>query len=133
MDTMDDFLSMKKWAVVGATDNTEKFGYKIYKTMKDAGYTVYPVNPGIDDIKGDKCYPSVNELPEKPDAVDVVVPPKVGEQIIQECAAAGIKHIWLQPGANADSVVKLGKQLGLEVIDTGCVMKEIRVRGITHK
>ena len=127
MDLMTKFLNMKTWAVVGATDNTEKFGYKIYKTMKDAGYTVYPVNPGVDNIQGVKCYPSVRELPEKPEAVDVVVPPKVGEQIIKECAAAGIQNVWLQPGANAESVVDLGKQLGLAVIDTGCVMKEIRL------
>lgn len=133
MDAMTSFLNMKTWAVVGATDNTEKFGYKIYKTLKDAGYTVYPVNPGVADIQGVTCYASVSELPEVPEAVDVVVPPKVGEQIMKECAAAGIRNVWLQPGANSESVSKLGKQLGLEVIDKGCVMKEIRIRGISHK
>lgn len=133
MDMMEDFLRMKKWAVVGATDNEDKFGYKIYKCMKDAGYEVYPVNPGVAVIDGDKCYPSVNDLPEKPEAVDLVVPEKVGEQVIRELAAEGISHVWLQPGANAESVVKLAKELGLEVIDDGCVMKEIRVRGISHK
>ena len=133
MDVMTSFLNMKTWAVVGATDNTDKFGYKIYKTLKDAGYTVYPVNPGVADILGVKCYASVSELPEKPEAVDVVVPPKVGEQIMRECAAIGINNVWLQPGANAKSVAELGKQLGLEVIDTGCIMQEIRIRGISHK
>ena len=133
MDVMDAFLRMKKWAVVGATDNEDKFGYKIYKTMKEAGYTVYPVNPGVVAISGDKCYASVSDLPEKPEAVDLVVPPKVGEQVIKELASAGIKHVWLQPGANAESVAKLGRELGLEVIDNGCVMKEICIRGISHK
>ncbi|KYZ77091.1 CoA-binding protein [Anaerosporomusa subterranea] len=133
MDAVTSFLNKKIWAIVGATDNTEKFGYKIYKCMKTAGYTVYPVNPGVSDIQGVKCYPRLQDLPEQPEVVDVVVPPKVGEQIMKECAEAGIKNVWLQPGANAESVSKLGKQLGLEVIDTGCVMSEIHVRGISHK
>lgn len=133
MDAKTDFLKKKTWAIVGATDNTEKFGYKIYKCMKDAGYTVYPVNPGVTDIQGAKCYPRLTDLPEKPEVVDVVVPPKIGEQIMKECAAAGIENVWLQPGANASHVSTLGKQLGLEVIDTGCVMSEVHVRGISPK
>lgn len=133
MDKMTEFLNMRIWAVIGASDNTEKFGYKIFKSMKDAGYTVYPVNPGVSEILGVKCYPSLADLPEKPQAVDVVVPAKVGEQIMKDCAQAGIKNVWLQPGANASNVVKIGKELGLEVIDTGCVMAEIRLRGISYK
>lgn len=131
MDAMTRFLAMRTWAVVGATNNTEKFGYKIFKVMKDAGYTVYPINPGIKEILGVTCYPDIASLPEKPEAVDVVVPPKVGEQVMKDCAAAGVKNIWLQPGANAENVVKAGRELGLEVIDTGCVMAEIRLRGIS--
>lgn len=133
MDAKTDFLNKKTWAVVGATDNTEKFGYKIYKCMKDAGYTVYPVNPGVSDIQGVKCYPHLKDLPEKPEVVDVVVPPKVGEQIMKDCAAAGIENVWLQPGANAPQVAALGKELGLAVVDTGCVMSEVHVRGILPK
>ena len=133
MDVMTNFLKLRTWAIVGATDNTEKFGYKIYKTMKDAGYTVYPVNPGVTDIMGVKCYPTLKDLPETPDAVDLVVPTKVGEQIMKECATAGIKNVWLQPGANAASVSQLGKELGLEVLDTGCLMAEVRSRGISYK
>lgn len=133
MDEMTRFLAMRTWAVVGATDNKEKFGYKIFKVMKDAGYTVYPVNPGVTEVLGVTCYPDIASLPEKPEAVDVVVPPKVGEQIMRDCAAAGIKNIWLQPGANAENVVKTGRELGLEVIDTGCVMAEVRLRGISFQ
>ncbi|MDU4959753.1 MAG: CoA-binding protein [Sporomusaceae bacterium] len=133
MDTMTDFLGKKVWAIVGATDNPAKFGYKIYCSMKDAGYTVYPVNPGVADIQGEKCYACLQDLPESPDVVDVVVPPKVGEQIMRDCVAAGVKNVWLQPGANAASVSKIARELGLEVLDYGCVMAEVRKRGIMHK
>lgn len=133
MDTIATMLQQKTWAVVGATDNTEKFGYKIFKVMKDAGFEVYPVNPGVSEILGEKCYPSLRDLPVKPAVVNVVVPPRVGEQIMKDCVDLGIQNVWLQPGANAASVVQLAKQLGLTVIDDACVMVEIRSQGISHR
>ena len=119
-------LDLKTWAVVGATDNEDKFGYKIFKMLKKAGYKVYPVNPGLANIQGEKCYPSLTDLPVKPDAVNFVVPPKVGEAIVKECAALGIKHVWLQPGANADNVVAAANQAELDVIYRACILVELR-------
>jgi predicted CoA-binding protein len=129
MDTTDQIhsmLNLKVWAVIGATDNKEKFGFKIFKILKDAGYKVYPVNPGVDSILGDKCYPTLSALPVKPDAVNFVVPPKVGEPIIAECVALGIKNVWLQPGANGDNVVNAAKKEELNVIHKSCILVELR-------
>ena len=129
MDTTDQIhsmLNLKVWAVLGATDNKDKFGYKIFKILKDAGYKVYPVNPGVDYILGDKCYPTLSALPVKPDAVNFVVPPKVGEPIIAECVALGINNVWLQPGANGDNVVNAAKKEELNVIHKSCILVELR-------
>ena len=129
MDTTDQIhsmLNLKVWAVLGATDNKDKFGYKIFKILEDAGYKVYPVNPGVDSILGDKCYPTLSALPVKPDAVNFVVPPKVGEPIIAECVALGIKNVWLQPGANGDNVVNAAKKEELNVIHKSCILVELR-------
>lgn len=126
MDPVETMLAMKNWAVVGATDNQEKFGYKIFKALKAAGYNVYPVNPGINEIHGEKCYSSLADLPSVPEVVNVVVPPKVGEQIMNNCAEIGIKNVWLQPGANAKNVVEMAKKLGLNVVDQHCVLVELR-------
>lgn len=129
MTDIEKTLALKTWAVVGANDNKDKFGYKIFKFMLETGeYKVFPVNPGLTEVMGRKCYPSLADLPEKPDVVDVVVPPRVGEQIMRDCAAAGIKNVWLQPGADAPAVAKLGEELGLTVIKA-CVMAELRKRG----
>lgn len=126
MNQVDAMLQTKNWAVVGATDNTEKFGYKIFKALKAAGYNVYPVNPGIKEILGDKCYPALKDLPVVPDVVNVVVPAKVGEQIMCNCSELGVKNVWLQPGANAASVVQLAKNFDLNVVDQNCVLVELR-------
>lgn len=119
-------LKLKTWAVVGATDNKEKFGYKIFKVMLEAGLEVYPINTGVNEILGQKCYPALKDLPVKPDAVDIVVPPRVGEQILHECTELGITNVWLQPGADTQPVINLAKELGLTVVDHACIMVELR-------
>ena len=129
MDTTDQIhtmLDMKVWAVVGATDNPDKFGYKIFKLLKKADYTVFPVNPGLESVQGEKCYASLADLPVKPEAVNFVVPPKVGEAIVAECAALGIKNAWFQPGANGDTVVDAAKKQGMNTIHNSCILVEVR-------
>jgi len=128
LTTIDTMLQLKTWAVVGATDNKEKFGYKIFKVMLEAGLEVYPINIGIQEILGKKCYATLKELPVKPDGVDIVVPPRVGEQILRECAELGITNVWLQPGADTEPIVNLAKELGLTVVDHACIMVELRKR-----
>lgn len=125
IDQIHKMLELKIWAVVGATDNEEKFGYKIFKLLKKAGYRVFPINPGLSTVLGEKCYASLTDLPVKPDAVNFVVPPKVGEPIIAECAKLGIKNVWLQPGANGDNVVEAAKKQELNVIHRSCILVEL--------
>ena len=131
MDTTDQIHAMlqkKVWAVIGATDNDSKFGHKIFKLLKKAGYRVFPVNPGLETVLGEKCYPSLSALLIKPDAVNFVVPPKVGEPIIAECAALGIKNVWLQPGANGENVVAAAQKAELNLIYRSCILVEVRKR-----
>lgn len=129
MDTTDQIQAMlqkKVWAVVGATNNETKFGHKIFRLLEKAGYQVYPVNPGLEMVLGKKCYPSLSALPEKPDAVNFVVPPQIGEPIVAECAALGIKDVWLQPGTNTEPVVAAAQNAGLNVIYQSCILVEVR-------
>lgn len=129
MDTTDqihEMLQCKVWAVVGATENPEKFGHKIYKLLKEADYKVFAVNPALSFIGADRCYPSLTDLPQRPAAVNVVVPPKIGVKIIEECAELGIKNVWLQPGANDDTVVEASKKADLNTIHQSCILVELR-------
>lgn len=128
MGNTAELVEKKIWAVVGANNNHDKFGYKIFKFMQDAGYEVYPVNPGLDEVMGKVCYKSVKDLPVKPDVVDVVVAPRVGQQVVKECAEAGIQNVWLQPGADAKEVVKTAEELGLNAT-CACIMVEARRYG----
>lgn len=117
----EDMLALPVWAVVGANQDPDKFGNRIYHKLKQNGYTVYAVNPRYKDIDGDPCYPDLASLPRKPDVIDMVVAPPIGKPIIAEAASLGINHIWLQPGTWDDSIQALIEQLGLRSV-RGCVL-----------
>lgn len=121
-----DIVAKRKWAVVGASNDCLKYGHIIWRFLKNHGYTVYPINPGEQKIEHDICYPTVADIPEKPDVVNVIVPPKVAVKIIEQCAAANIQHVWLQPGAESVEAEVTAKRLGINLISHACVMVEMR-------
>ncbi|NMA66758.1 MAG: CoA-binding protein [Clostridiaceae bacterium] len=114
-------LDKKVWAVVGANQNPEKYGNKIYKRLKSKGYEVYAVNPVYETIEGDKCYKDLASLPKLPDVIDMVVSPKRTKDVLMEAARLGIKYIWFQPGTYDDEVLKLAAELKLETVQD-CVL-----------
>jgi predicted CoA-binding protein len=126
-DMIKDFLRKENvFAVVGVSRNPKKYGHQVYKDLKEGGYTVYPVNPHIDEVLGDKCYPSLSDLPEKPDVVDTVVPPAVTEAIVKECKALGIDKVWMQPGSESEQALTFCRRNNIQVVHDVCVMVKRR-------
>lgn len=117
----EEMLKAKKWAVVGATDDTSKFGYKVYMKLKTKGYTVYPISIKCDQIDGDKAYKELADLPEKVDVVDFVVNPRIGISIIKQCKELGIDNVWLQPGTVSDEIIDFAKDNNIRAFQ-GCVL-----------
>ncbi len=118
----EEMLDKKVWAVVGASPNESKFGYKIYKKLKDRGYEVYGVNPKYDEIDGDKLYKSIADLPMKPDCVDMVVNPKLSKKAVEDIANTGIEYVWFQPGTFDEDVIELAEEKGLKYVYYDCVL-----------
>lgn len=121
-----EFLKQDSWAVIGVSNNPDKYGIKVYFQLKRAGYTVFAINPNLDQIDGDPCYPTLRSLPHLPDAISIVVPPKVTEQILDECSELGIHKIWMQPGSESEAAIQKGNELGLELVFNQCVLIETR-------
>lgn len=118
-------LEKKTWAVVGASENPDRYGNRIYKKLKSRGYTVYPVNPNYETIEGDRCYKDLSSLPEVPEVIDMVVAPKHAKPVIDEAAGLGIKNIWLQPGTYDDEVMKKIDENGMTGVQA-CVLVALR-------
>ncbi len=126
-DLIREFIEHRVWAVAGASTNPAKFGNIIFRNLLRAGYTVYAVNPRQGEIDGHPFYPSLAALPEVPGVVDVVVPPKLAEEVLRECARLGVRRVWLQPGAESEAAIRLGEELGLQVVHDACAMVHRRV------
>ncbi|HDS44628.1 MAG TPA: CoA-binding protein [Methanomicrobia archaeon] len=126
-ELVTEFLRKENvFAVVGASGNPEKFGHKVYKDLKEAGYTVYPVNPNLDELLGDRCYPSLSDLPEKPAVVETVVPPELTEKVVRECESLGIDKVWMQPGSESEQAIAFCKRNGIKFVYGVCVMVQRR-------
>jgi len=119
---MSDFVNCRVWAVVGASRDPRKFGYQVFRSLRDARYIVYPVNPRGGELDGIRVYPSLSDLPEQPDVVNVVVPPDVTERIVQEAHLLGLTRIWMQPGAESEASLRYCEEHGIQVIQQACAM-----------
>lgn len=128
----NEMLNKKKWAVVGATQNVKKYGYKIYTQFKKMGYDVYPVNPVYDEVDGDQTYDDLvdlnNALGETVDCVNVVVSPKRAEKVVEDVIALGIENIWFQPGTFTEEIIDKAEEAGLNVVFYDCVYVELNKR-----
>jgi predicted CoA-binding protein len=113
-------------AIVGATDNLEKYGSIIYRDLKRRGYSLLAVNPTRDTVDGDPCYPSLRDLPVRPDIIDFVVPARIGLQVARTAAELKMNNIWLQPGAESDELVEYLESSGLDYDYDSCIMVSAR-------
>jgi predicted CoA-binding protein len=125
-DKIAEFLKAPAFAVIGASDNPEKFGHKVYMTYLRHNMKAYPVNTRVKEINGTPVFPTLKDLPEKVESVSIITPPPVTEQVVDEAIAAGVKNIWMQPGAESQAAVKKAEDAGLNVIQGGpCILVEL--------
>ena len=103
-------------AVVGASNNPRKFGNRAVRAFRRQGYTVVPINPHEHDVEGLKTYKSVLDVPGPIDMATIYVPPEVGEQVIEEIARKKIPEVWLNPGAESDTLIARARALDIQPI-----------------
>jgi predicted CoA-binding protein len=119
---IDDFIAQATLAVVGVSRDRTKFGNIVYRDLREKGYRVLAMHRSHDTVEGDPCYPDLASLPERVEGIVVVVPPHVTEQIVRDADAAGIRRVWLQPGAESAAAIRYCEEHGLDVIHDECVM-----------
>jgi predicted CoA-binding protein len=124
------FLCGAPHAVVGASRDRSKYGNKVLRAYMQTSRAAFPVNPNDEDVEGEKAYPDLASLPEPIHGVSVITPPKVTESIVEQAGTLGIKHIWLQPGAESLQAVQRAKELGMNVISGGpCILVTLGYHG----
>lgn len=119
---VDDFIKQQSLAVIGVSSTGKKFSNMVYRNLKAKGYNVYPVNPKTDEIDGDKCYKSIEELPQFIDSLLILLPPKQTEKVVKEAVAAGIKRIWMQQGSETKDAIAYCQANNVNLIHNECIL-----------
>lgn len=116
------FLAQGPFAVVGASSDRDKYGNKVLRCYMQHGREVFPVHPRGTEIEGLKAYPNLAALPKAVPSISIITPPKITEAVVREAIAAGVKHVWMQPGAESPEAVRLAEEAGLTVIAGGACL-----------
>jgi predicted CoA-binding protein len=112
-------------AVVGASGNADKPSYGIMQQLKGAGYKVIPVNPRETEILGERSYPSLIDVPEPVDIVDVFRRAEDTPAIADEAVKIGAKALWLQQGIENDDAARRASAGGLAVVMNACIASTV--------
>jgi predicted CoA-binding protein len=116
--------SAKTIAVVGISPKPERPSHGIALYLKDAGYKIIGVNPGMKDFMGERVYASLAEIPEPVDIVDIFRAADAVPGIVDEAIATKAKVVWMQTGIVHNEAAKKAKEAGLQVVMNKCIMVE---------
>jgi uncharacterized protein len=117
-------LETRTIAVVGLSANWHRPSYFAAKYMLERGYTVIPVNPAYPEVLGQKCYPSLRDIPVPVDMVDVFRKPDDVLPLVDDAIAIGAKALWLQLGVVNPEAARKAEAAGLKVVMDRCVKIE---------
>lgn len=113
-------------AVIGHSDKSFRASYQIAQYLRDVGYTVYPVNPTIEQVNGEKSYASLADFPEPVDIVNVFRRSVFLPGVIDDAVAANAKHVWTQLDVFDKEAGKKAVEAGLGVVMDRCIKVEHR-------
>jgi predicted CoA-binding protein len=112
----------KNVAIVGISNKEDRASYQVARWLQqNSHFTLFFVNPVIDEVLGQKTYPSLAEIPEQIDIVDVFRKAEDCPSVLEKAIAMGAKSIWLQLGISSDEVAANGSAAGLEVVMDRCI------------
>ncbi len=131
------FLDHRPLTVAGVSREGGGPANLIYTRLRDAGHSVFPVNPAADEVEGDRCYPSVEALPEGVQGVIFAAPPTAGPDTVQACLERGIPRIWFHrsfgQGSWSEEAVRRAREGGMEVLEGGCPMMVMEPVDVAHR
>lgn len=120
-------------AMVGASSNPEKASYGIMQKLQKAGYRVIPVNPRETEILGEPSYPSLIDVPERIDIVDVFRRPEDAPSIADDAVTIGARALWLQAGIVSEDAAARAEAAGLTVVMDICIGATHSLLGVPKK
>ncbi len=114
----------KTIAVVGMSNKLGRPSLTVASYLKGQGYRIIPVNPTIQEVNGERCYPDLASLPERVDIVDIFRRSEDVPPVVDEAIRTGAKAIWMQEGVVNEEAARKAREAGLIVVMDKCMLKE---------
>lgn len=128
-DPIADILRQAKTiAVVGLSNSPFRASHGVSAYMQLQGYRIIPVNPRIEDSLGEKAYPSLLDVPEKIDIVNVFRRPEFVEEVVDQAIQLKVPAVWMQEDVINESAAKKARAAGIFVVMDRCILKEHKTR-----
>src|SRR5215469_12778511 len=120
LEVIEDFLAQKRLAMVGVSRKMQDFSVLLFKELRRRGYEVIPVNPHASDILGQRCFERVQDIRPRVDTALLMTSPSVTETVVEDCAEACIRRIWLYrsagEGAVSPKAVRFCEEKGIQIV-----------------
>ena len=128
-DPVTDLLKRaRNIAVVGLSSSPLRPSHGVAAYMQSQGYHIIPVNPTIEEALGEKSYPSLLDVPEKIDIVNVFRRPEFVEEVVEQAIQLKVPAIWMQEEVINEKAAEKARKAGIFVIMDQCILKEHRAR-----
>jgi predicted CoA-binding protein len=137
LETINDFLAQKRIAMVGISREQKDFSVMLFEEFCRRGYEVIPVNPNASEVMGRRCFASVQEIQPPVDAVILMTSPAVTDFVVRDCAAAGIRRVWMYravgEGAVSAHAIEFCRVRGIQVVPGHCPFMFWRDAHLGHR
>jgi uncharacterized protein len=111
-------------AVVGLSSKKWRASFGVSEFLQSVGYRIIPVNPRETEVLGEKSYARLEDIPEKPDIVDVFRRSEAVPEIVDAAIAVGAKSVWMQEGVAHEAAAEKAREAGLLVVQDRCILRE---------
>jgi len=115
----------KTIAVVGLSSDPMRPSFGVSRFLQRQGYRIIPVNPNETEVLGERAYPTVKDIPDQVDIVDIFRRPARVPEVIDQALEKGIRHIWMQEGVVNEEAAKKAEAAGMSVVMDRCILKEM--------
>jgi predicted CoA-binding protein len=137
LDSIEDFLAQKRIAMVGISREPGSFSVQLFKELSRRGYDVVPVNPQTPNIQGRRCFAHVQDIEPPVEAALLMTSPEGTDAVVNDCAEAGIRRIWMYRaagrGAVSDQAVQFCREHGIRVVAGECPLMFLPRSGGIHR
>jgi len=128
-DSIGDLLKQARTiAVVGLSSKPLRPSHGVSLYMQQQGYRIIPVNPNIESALGEKAYPSLNDVPEKIDLVNIFRRTEFVPEVVEQAISLRVPAVWMQEGVVHEAAAAKARQAGIFVVMDRCILKEHRAR-----